>query len=87
MAEKILHTSFDVDGIKVSIDTVAAHGMSGYGFRIGDRSYTGGGYDNPGAAKRAARAAIRRAIKAREKGREGVERMLREMRTIGRGPA
>jgi hypothetical protein len=26
-------------------------------------------------------------IKAREKGREGVECMLREMRTIGRGPA
>ena len=84
---KIITTWIEVDGIKVHIDTVSTHGMSGYGFQIGDRSYTGGGYDNPGAAKRAARAAVRRTIKAREKGREGVERMLREMRTIGRGPA
>ncbi len=83
----VITTWFDVDGVKVHVDTIAAHGMSGYGFRIGDRSYTGGGYDSPGAAKRGARAAVRRAIKARERGREGVERMLREMRTIGKGPA
>jgi hypothetical protein len=84
---KILHTTFDVDGVQVRIDTIASHGMSGYGFRLGERSFTGGGYDNPGAAKRAGRAAVRRAIKAREKGREALERAMREMRTIGRGPA
>jgi hypothetical protein len=86
MAE-IIHTWIDVDGIQVRIDTVSTHGMSGYGFRIGDRAYTGGGYANPGAAKRAGRAAVRRALKAQDRGREAVDRMLREMRTIGRGPA
>jgi len=87
LAPKVLHTSSDIDGVHVGVDTVASHGMSGYGFRIGERLFTGGGYANPAAARRAARAAIRRARRNIEKGREDLERSMRAMRTIGKGPA
>jgi hypothetical protein len=86
VSDAIQHTYFDVDGILVRIDTITAHGMSGYGFRLNGRSYTGGGYSSAAAARRGVRAAVRRAIKSQERGRELVERSMRAMRTIGRGP-
>lgn len=83
----IITTFLIVLGIDVRIDTIAAHGGSGYGFVLNGRTYTGGGYDSPAIARRAARAAVRRAIRSQERGREEFEASQRSMRTIGRGMA
>lgn len=55
----------------------------GFGYHIGDRSYTAGGYDTVAAATRAARGHVRRTLADRERARAAGERRMRELRTIG----
>jgi hypothetical protein len=83
----VTHAHVTVLGVSVRIDTVVAHGVSGYGFVLNGRTYTGGGYASPARARRAAQVAVRRATDSQERGREDLARSMRAMRTIGRGPA
>jgi hypothetical protein len=81
--DAVIHTILVVLGISVRFDTVAAHGMTGFGYTIAGRSYTAGGYPTLAAARRAAPGHVRRALAARDKAREANARREREMRTIG----
>lgn len=83
--DAIIHTILVILGVSVRFDTVRAHGLTGFGYTIGGRTYTAGGFDSLTAARRAAPSHVRRTLAARERGREAVERSMREMRTIGKG--
>ena len=78
----VAHTELTVDGITVRIDTLD-NGNSGFGYRIGDRAYTQGGFDTAAAARRCAPGHVRRALRSRERAAEANAKRARSLRVIG----
>lgn len=74
------HHTIQIGDVTVRIDECNGH--VGFGYRIGERTYTAAGFASVAAAKRAAPRHVRKTLAAIDKAGEDNARRMRDLRTI-----
>lgn len=74
------HHTIRVGDVSVRIDELNGH--VGFGYCIGERTYTAAGFADVASAERAAPTHVRRTLAVIERARESNARRMRDLRTI-----